>query len=261
MEVCSLFSGSSGNCIYVAGGNTKLLVDAGVSGKKVIKSLEEIGVNPGEIKGILITHEHIDHIHGAGVLSRKLDLPVYATAKTWEAMEYKLGKIALKNVREIEAGKDFYIDNVDITPYSIPHDAVDPVAFNFMSKGKKVGICTDLGYMPTKVFDAICDSDVLLLEANHDLEMLKCSDYPYDLKRRISGNKGHLSNDTCGKALVQMAGKVKSVMLGHLSHENNTEELAYVTIMGILKKEGITDGDMTVEVLKRNYHSKIYNVV
>lgn len=261
MEICSLHSGSSGNCIYVSGKDTKLLVDAGVSGTKVIKSLEGMGVLPSEINGILITHEHTDHIQGAGVLSRKLDLPIYATSKTWEAMSKKIGDVSLKNMREIEAGKDFYVGNVDVTPYSIPHDAVDPVAYNFMCGGKKIGICTDLGYMPKDVFTSIKDCDVLLLEANHDLEMLKCGAYPFELKRRISGKHGHLSNETCGNALVDMVDNVRSVMLGHLSRENNTEELAYITIMGILKKAGIAEKDMSVEVLKRDMHSKIYKVV
>ncbi len=261
MEVCSLFSGSSGNCIYVAKGETKLLVDAGVSGSKVIKALEGIGVKPEEINGILVTHEHTDHVQGAGVLSRKLDIPIYATAKTQEAMLAKIGQVSFKNLIEIEANKDFYIGNIDISPYSIPHDAVDPVAYNFMSRGKKVGICTDLGFMPKQVFENVKDCDVLLLEANHDLNMLNSGAYPYELKRRISGKQGHLSNETCGKVLALIADKVRSVMLGHLSKENNTEELAFLTITEILKNEGITSKDISVEVLKRDRCSKIYNVI
>lgn len=261
MEVCSLFSGSSGNCTYVADGDTKLLVDAGMSGTKIIKALDEIGVKPDELSGILVTHEHSDHIQGVGVLSRKLDIPVYATAGTWNAMASKIGDVSLKNTREIEAGHDFYIGNVDITPYAIPHDAAAPVAYNFMCKGKKAGVCTDLGFMPRQVFENIRDCDVLLLEANHDLDMLNSGSYPFELKRRISGSKGHLSNETCGKTLVNMAGKVKCVMLGHLSKENNTEELAFMTITEILKSSGITSRDMSVEVLKRDCRSKIYNVI
>lgn len=261
MEVCSLFSGSSGNCTYVSDGDTKLLVDAGVSGSKIIKALQEIDVKPEDIRGILVTHEHTDHIQGVGILSRKLDVPVYATEGTWNAMSSKIGDVALKNTIEIEAGKDFYIGNLDVTPYAIPHDAAAPVAYNFMTRGKKAGVCTDLGFMPRQVFEKIHDCDVLLLEANHDLDMLNSGSYPYELKRRISGSKGHLSNETCGKTLVHMAGKVKYVMLGHLSKENNTEELAFMTITGILKENGITDKDIGVEVLKRECRSKIYNVI
>lgn len=261
MEVCSLFSGSSGNCTYVCAGDTKLLVDAGMSGTKIIKALGEIDVKPEELNGILVTHEHSDHIQGVGILSRKLDIPVYATAKTWEAMSKKVGNISLKNTREIEADKDFYIASLDVTPYSIPHDAADPVAYNFMYKGKKAGVCTDLGFMPKEVFGRINDCDILLLEANHDLDMLNSGSYPFELKRRISGRRGHLSNDTCGNTLVKMAGKVKSVMLGHLSKENNTEELAFMTITEILKSNGISSDDMSIEVLKRDCRSKIYNVI
>ena len=261
MEVCSLFSVSSGNCTYICAGDTRLLVDAGMSGSKIINALSEIDVSPNEIDGILVTHEHSDHIAGVGILSRKLDIPVYATEGTWNAMASKIGNVSTKNTREIEAGKDFYIGTVDITPYSIPHDAAAPVAYNFMYKGKKIGVCTDLGFMPKDVFCRINDCDVLLLEANHDLDMLNSGAYPFELKRRISGSKGHLSNETCGNALVKMAGKVKSVMLGHLSKENNTEELAFVTITEILKGQGITSKDMSIEVLKRDCRSKIYNVI
>ena len=130
-----------------------------------------------------------------------------------------------------------------------------------LSSGKKVGICTDLGFMPKQVFENIKDCDVLLLEANHDLNMLNSGAYPYELKRRISGKQGHLSNETCGKVLALIADKVRSVMLGHLSKENNTEELARLTITEILKNEGITSKDISVEVLKRDTRSKIYNVI
>ncbi|MBQ9624557.1 MAG: MBL fold metallo-hydrolase [Clostridia bacterium] len=261
MKVCSLFSGSSGNCTYIADGDISLLVDAGVSGKRVLAALAEIDVDPASINSILITHEHNDHITGAGILSRKLDIPIYATAKTWEAMSDKLGNVALKNIREIEANKDFYIGNIDITPYSIPHDAADPVAYNFMSRGKKAGVCTDLGYMPKSVLKNISDCDILLLEANHDLNMLQSGSYPYELKRRISGSKGHLSNETSGKELSKIANRVRYVMLGHLSKENNTEELALTTISSILKENGITEKDISLEVLKRDSRSNIYNIV
>ena len=261
MEVCSLFSGSSGNCTYISDGDIKLLVDAGMSGSRIIQALEEIGEKPSDLDAILVTHEHLDHIKGVGVLSRKLDIPVYATSGTWEAMSKKIGDVALKNTMEIEAGKDFYIGNMDITPYAIPHDAASPVAYNFMSKGKKIGVCTDLGFMPKQVVERIKDCDVLLLEANHDLDMLNSGSYPYELKRRISGSKGHLSNDTCGKALALIADKVRYVMLGHLSKENNTEELALLTITDILKNQGITEKDMNVEVLRQDFRSKIYNVI
>lgn len=261
MEICSLFSGSSGNCTYITDGKTKLLVDAGMSGTRILKAMEEIGVKPEELNGILVTHEHSDHIKGVGILSRKLDVPIYATAGTWNAMSSKIGDVSLKNTREIEAGKDFYIGNIDVTPYAIPHDAAAPVAYNFMCKGKKVGVCTDLGFMPKQVFESIKDCNVLLLEANHDLEMLNSGSYPYDLKKRISGSKGHLSNETCGHTLAKMADKVKYVMLGHLSQENNTEQLAFVTIRDILNEQGITPEDMSIEVLRRDCRSKIYNVI
>lgn len=260
MKLCSLYSGSSGNCIYVGNDRTHLLVDAGVSGTKVVSALWHIGITPNQLDGILVTHEHTDHIQGVGVLSRKYDLPIYATEKTWLAMEKKVGQVSIKNMRQIQAGMDFYIHDVDISPTSIPHDAVDPVCYHFMHQGKKVGVCTDLGYMPKSVYDTICDCDALLLEANHDLDMLNAGSYPFELKRRISGKLGHLSNETCANTLVRLAGRVRQVLLGHLSQENNTEDVALSTIQSILMENGISAKDMGVAVLKRQQHSPIYLV-
>ena len=238
--------------------NTHLLIDAGLSGKRVLSSLEEIGVDPMALDGILVTHEHSDHIKGVGILSRKLDLPVYATTKTWEAMESKLGDLSAKNMRDIQAGMDFYIKDLDISPVSIPHDAADPVFYSVMTGGRKMSVCTDLGYVTRSVFNAISDADALLLEANHDLDMLRAGRYPEQLKRRIAGRSGHLSNETCGKCLSQVAGTVRQVLLGHLSQENNTEQKAHSTIKQILTDNGIGDSDMNVDVLHREVRSHIY---
>ena len=261
MKICSLCSGSSGNCIFVGSDNTKILVDAGMSGTKITNALKSIDVNPNELDGILVTHEHIDHIKGAGILSRKYDVPIYATDKTWEAMEDKIGEVSLKNVRQIYSDSDFCINDIDITANKIPHDAVDPVAYNLMNKGRKVGICTDLGYMPKTVYDSIKDCDVLLLESNHDIDMLNAGSYPFATKKRILGQKGHLSNETCGQILAHLADRVKYVMLGHLSKENNTPDLALSTIVSILKENGITEKDIFLEVLKRDKISRMYDVV
>lgn len=258
MRVCSLFSGSSGNCIYVGNDNTHLLIDAGLSGKRILASLDEIGVDPSTLDGILVTHEHSDHIKGVGILSRKLDIPVYATTKTWEAMENKVGKMSAKNMRDIEPGMDFYIKDMDVSPVGTPHDAADPVFYSIMNNGRKMSVCTDLGYVTKTVFTAISDSDALLLEANHDLDMLRSGRYPEQLKRRIAGRSGHLSNETCGKCLSHLAGTIRQVLLGHLSQENNTEQKAMSTIKQILTDNGISESDMSVDVLHREVRSHIY---
>lgn len=258
LKFCPLFSGSSGNSTYIGNDDTHLLIDAGVSGKNIENALKQIQVNPYKIDGILVTHEHTDHIKSVGVLSRKFGIPIYATNKTWQAMDKKIGEINLKNVRYFDPNQDFYIKNMDITPITIPHDAADPVCFNFFSQGKKAGICTDLGYMPKNIQDSLKNCDVLLLESNHDLNMLQAGSYPYNLKCRISGKNGHLSNETCGNILASLAQTVGMVTLGHLSRDNNTADVALQTVTSILSENGITEKDIVVSVANRDRISKMY---
>lgn len=242
MIFCSLYSGSSGNSIFVSSGNARVLIDAGMPGKSIENALKEISESPKDIDAIFVTHEHSDHVKGIGVLSRKYDIPVYASTGTWVGMTKLIGNIKEHNIREIDKGS-INIKDIDVVSYRIPHDAKDPMGYALYSGDKKVCIATDLGNFTEEVKSNIIDADLVLLESNHDVEMLKFGPYPYVLKRRILSDVGHLSNDACGKAIVDVINhKPKRVVLGHLSNTNNYPELAYQTVVNILNENKINIG-------------------
>ena len=233
VKLCSIASGSSGNCIYAGCDSTHLLVDAGISGKRIEQGLNSIDLKTEEMQGILITHEHIDHIAGLGVLARRYGIPMYATAGTIDAILHtkSVGKIDETLFHEIEPDVDFTIGDLTIEPIGISHDAASPVAYKIKQPGKSMAVMTDLGVYNDRIIEKLQKLDVLLLEANHDVHMLQVGSYPYPLKQRILGERGHLSNEHCG----QLLGKIlhddfKTVFLGHLSLENNYPELAYETV-------------------------------
>lgn len=256
MKFCSLYSGSSGNSIYIASSNVKILVDAGLPGKHIEKALNDIGEIPNEIDGIFITHEHIDHVKGVGVLSRKYNIPIYANKLTWQGMDGLIGKIKEENIRILDEA-EIEIKDIQIKNFKIPHDAAMPSGYSVTCGNKKVCVATDLGYFSDEVKQAIKDSDVILLESNHDVEMLKFGPYPYPLKRRILSNVGHLSNEDCGKAIVDiMNDKRKNVILGHLSKTNNYPELAYKTVENVLNQNNIyCQKDILLSVAERSIPS------
>ena len=262
MEFCSIFSGSSGNCLYVASENTKILIDAGLTGKKIQEGLKEIGVNPGDIKGIVITHEHDDHIKSAGILSRRFNIPIYANTKTWEAMIGSLGIINEENIMVFEGYDMFQIGDIYVKPFAIPHDAVSPCGYSFIHGDNKISIATDIGYVSEEIKDNIKDSDLILLEANHDIELLKVGPYPYHLKRRVLSDKGHLSNEAAGNAIVEILNsKIKKVILGHLSQTNNYPELALRTVISVLQMNGIIDGeDIEIDIAHRDRVGRVQSV-
>lgn len=240
IKFCSLFSGSSGNSLFVSAGRTKLLIDNGLSGKRIIEALISIGETPSELSAILVSHEHSDHIRGVGVLSRKFDIPVYANERTWSGMEKLIGPVSIKNKMYFNTGREFEIGNICVKAFSIPHDANEPVGFNFFVGNKKVTSATDIGHMNKELLGNFEGSDLLLIEANHDIEMLKVGPYPWPLKKRIMGDNGHLCNEMAGKVVAYLAGKgTKHFLLGHLSKENNFPELAYQTVCNILYEKNI----------------------
>ncbi|MDR3050212.1 MAG: MBL fold metallo-hydrolase [Oscillospiraceae bacterium] len=240
---CPLFSGSSGNALYVGADDTHLLVDAGMPLKAILAALDGLGVAPQNLRGILVTHEHSDHIRAAGALSRKFNLPVYANEGTWQAMADKLGEVAPRNQRVFTTGQDFYVENLGVAPFAIPHDAAEPVGLALHARGRKVAVATDLGHIQSGWMRAVSGADLLLLEANYDLNMLENSRYPTVLKQRIRGRKGHLSNEDCGKALCALAQSgVRTCVLGHLSRENNLPELAYQTVRDALLAQDVPCG-------------------
>lgn len=263
MKFCSLYSGSSGNSIFIASEQAKILIDAGLPGKKIDEALKAINENPSELDGIFITHEHLDHIKGVGVLSRKYDIPIYANANTWQAMEANLGKIKEHNIKIMDRRSTVAIKDLDIKSFNIPHDAVAPVGYAMHSKGKIASVTTDFGIYTQEIRDNIKESDVILLESNHDISMLKFGPYPYNLKRRILSEVGHLSNEDCGLAIVDILnyGQGKKIFLGHLSGTNNHPDLAYQTVLDVLNQNNITlDEDVFLAMASRHCPSEIINL-
>lgn len=233
MRFVSIASGSSGNCIYAGTDNTHILIDAGISAKKIEKGLFEVGLKPGELSGICITHEHSDHIKGLGVLARKYGIPIYATEGTLAEIRNvkSLGEYPEELLKPLRPDVKMIVGELDILPFHIDHDAADPVAYRVQSGNKSVAVATDLGHFNQYTIDHLLDLDAVLLESNHDLRMLQSGPYPYYLKRRIMGNFGHLSNENAGRLLnCILNDKMKYVLLGHLSKENNLPELAFETV-------------------------------
>lgn len=240
MELCSIASGSSGNCIYVGTEDTHLLVDAGISKKRIEEGLTEIDIDPKSISGILITHEHSDHISGLGVMARRYHMPIYATEGTVRRLLQgsSLGKLDPGLFRYVEPEKPFSVGDIEVKPFSIPHDAADPVSYTFSSGGKKIGVATDLGVFTEAIVENLRGVQALLLEANHDVHMLEAGTYPYALKRRILGDRGHLSNENSGVLLAKIWNEgLRYIFLGHLSKENNFPDLAYESVRVELLKE------------------------
>lgn len=233
MRLCSIASSSEGNCIYVGSGDYHFLVDIGISRTRVVEGLEQIGVAPEEIDGIFITHEHSDHTKGLSVWMKKNPVPVYATAETFYAMSHARSAIHIKEEYLCPVEKDvrLLIGNIEIMPFEISHDAANPVGYTFTDHTGKAGIATDLGVYTDYTIEHLKGANVLLLEANHDINMLEVGKYPYVLKRRILGDKGHLSNDNAGRLIRSLLSEsLEQVFLGHLSKENNFKELAYETV-------------------------------
>ncbi len=262
MRLCSIASGSSGNCIYVGSDATHLLVDIGISGKRTESGLSELELTGRDIDGILITHEHADHIQGLGVISRKYEIPIYATPGTIKAIKEcsSLGKMDEALFHEIQEDKKFIIKDLTINPMRISHDAAQPVGYRISYGGKKVAVCTDLGTYNDYTVECLKGMDALLLEANHDVNMLQVGPYPYYLKQRILGDRGHLSNENSGRLLCRVLhDKLKAVVLGHLSKENNLPELAFESVrMEVTMGDNpYTAGDFDIRVARRDEVSPV----
>ena len=261
LKFCSLYSGSSGNSLFVQSNNTKILIDCGTSAKKIETALDNIDIDITDIDAILVTHEHSDHIQGLGTISKKHDIPVFANCETWEAMENQRNKMTSNNIKTFENNTEFHIGNLQIVQFSTPHDAVNPCGFSICSGTKKISIATDLGHIDENIFSNIKDSKFMLLEANYEPEILKVSNYPYGLKQRIAGPHGHLSNIEAGKTISNLFGKeLKEVMLGHLSKENNFPEMAYKTVTEELIHNNIDTNDIRISVASRFNPSKIITI-
>ena len=234
-SVTVLASGSSGNCTLVASAGTRLLVDAGLSCREILRRLLLCGEEPSRVDAVLITHEHADHIAGIRVLARRLKIPIYLTSATYQAYQRCARdsnghRAAIDRREHFCSGTAFQIGDIAVTPFTIPHDAIDPVGFTFRSDGIKIGICTDLGYMPASVRNHLRGCHVLMLESNHDLEMLRGGPYPWSVKQRVMSRTGHLSNDALADFLTtDYDGGAEFLILAHLSEQNNHPEIARMT--------------------------------
>lgn len=233
MKMMTIASGSSGNCTFVGTEKTSLLVDVGVSKKKIEDGLKKIDLSLKDMDGILITHEHIDHVRAVGVIARSTGIPLYATPETCCEISQMsaLGEFDKSLLNPINVDELFNIGDIGVRAHSIWHDAVDPVCYSLYNGGKKVSIATDMGDYDDYIIEALKDSDGLLVEANHDIRMLECGSYPYNLKQRILGKRGHLSNEAGGRLLKALLNEhIKASFIGHLSKENNYPDLAYETV-------------------------------
>ena len=265
MRLCSIASGSSGNCIYVGSECAHVLVDIGISGKKMETGLNSLELTGRDIDGILITHEHSDHIKGLGVIARRYGIPIYATGGTVDAMvrSGSLGKIPEGIFHEIREDEPFLIKDLKVKPFTISHDAAQPVGYRLECGSHSVGIATDLGKYNDYIIENLQDLDALLLEANHDIRMLQVGKYPYYLKQRILGERGHLSNENAGRLLCRLLhDNMKAIFLGHLSRENNYEELAYETVCSevTLGDNPYKSKDFKIQVAKRDFASEAVTV-
>ena len=253
MRLCPLCSGSSGNASYLEAGGARLLLDAGGTGRRIESLLSEIGVPAASLDAILLTHEHIDHVQGVGVLSRRYDLPVFAAADCFAALPASVGAIAPGRMRVFEPDHPFFWRGVHILPFSIPHDSAHAVGYTFADGSGRCAVLTDVGCMSERLIELVSGCDVLLLEANHDVDMLLSGGYPYPLKRRILSENGHLCNEDAAAAVVRLARSgMREFILGHLSKENNTPELAAVTVRAALKEAGFGD-EVRVTVARRDH--------
>ena len=261
LKFTSLYSGSSGNCLFVETENTKILIDAGVSLKKIEKGLENFDVLPSNLDAVIVTHEHTDHIQSLGNLSKKFDIPVFATSKTFDAMPKQTEKITDKNKNNINIDEKFSIGDIEILPFKIPHDAADPCGFTLFSNNKKISIATDVGHMTNDILKHIDGSEFILLEANYDSNVLKYTKYPFKLKERIAGPTGHLSNKAAGQTINYLINSgLKKAVLGHLSKESNFPELAYQTVVDEILSSGTNIDNFNLSVASRDFPGKLITI-
>jgi len=235
-----LASGSTGNATIIQGGDRTVMIDAGLSAKKLDELMKLQGISGNHIDALLVTHEHSDHIKGLGAFARKYDIPIYANEPTWDALERHVGSISQEKRMVFLSGEELHFGSMCVHTFPISHDAAEPVGYTFEESGYRLGVATDLGYVSEKVKMKIIDCDALVLESNHDTEMLRMGRYPWNIKRRILSDIGHLSNVAAGEALLElMTDRTKRVYLAHLSQDHNMMDLAMVTVNSIFENSGI----------------------
>lgn len=250
MKVCLLASGSAGNSIYIQNGSTNILIDAGLTGKQIEIRLSSIGVNPATLQGIVVSHEHSDHMKGVGVMARRYGMPVWMTQGTLDGSKKTF--TGAERVRVIDNDENFAIGDLEFQPFPLPHDAADPVNFVVTDGSAKVAIATDMGVMTQLVYQRLKEVDFVAIEANYDHKMLMDGPYPWDLKKRISGRHGHLPNDGAAQTLCDLAEEgVQQAVLAHLSEKNNHPDVARNTCQEMFAQRGIRNFPMTVALQSR----------
>lgn len=246
IKFCALASGSKGNCYYVGSDSTSILIDAGISLKGMIEKLESVGERIDSISDIVLTHEHEDHIRGLKALLKKYEVTLHVTENTYAALGCE-STVCRNPIRIFDKQRPICIGNLQISAKSVSHDAVDPVCYNIRNDetGHAVGIITDLGWADPEVFLSFSDCDLVLIESNHDIDLLKMGSYPAFLKQRILGKHGHLSNNDAGYIVRELLkrGRLKKVVLGHLSENNNHPQLARLTVEQLVREYGYLDGE------------------
>ena len=244
MKFSVLASGSTGNSIYVENGQHAFIVDAGLTGKKMEALLAQIDREAKQLSGILVTHEHSDHIKGVGVLARKHNIPVFANAKTWEAMNSSIGNIPLDQRFEWKTDEVKTFGGLDIQSFAVSHDAAEPMFYTFQEDGRKLVVMTDTGYVSDRMKGFISTADAYVFESNHDVSMLQMGPYPWKIKRRILSDVGHVSNEDAAIAMSEVvAEKETQIYLAHLSKDNNMKELARMSVSQTLESCGIRAGE------------------
>ena len=241
---------------------TILLVDTGISGKKIFEGLASLGLEPGQVNGILITHEHSDHVKSLRIVTKKsISAIVYSNISTWQ---YISELVPTERQMIFESGDTFAIGDIEVSSFKTSHDAAEPVGYSFKNGGKQISILTDTGYVSDGAFEKIKEADLLALEANHDVDVLQFCKYPYHIKKRILGEKGHLSNEAAAECickLMKVNNKKRRVILSHLSNENNTPEMAEITVKNVLEDKGILTGDrLKLDVIIRDKVSPVFEV-
>ncbi len=262
MRFESIASGSSGNCIYVGSDRTHLLMDVGISRKRTVEALRDIDLDMEDIDGIFLTHEHSDHIMGLPVIAKKSEMPIYATRGTIDAVLHnpKCSGIDPARFVCVRADEPVTVGDLRVDPMRISHDAAEPVGYRIYEGDKKACVCTDLGCYTDYTLDCLKGSDVLLIESNHDVNMLQVGSYPYRLKQRILGDHGHLSNASSGQLLSRVLNDhMKGIFLGHLSKENNIPELAFETVRVeiMFSDTGYRPEDLPIKVARRSSPSAL----
>ena len=273
---CSISSGSSGNCYMIRSEKTVILVDAGISGKRTREGLLQAGTDPEEVDALLITHEHSDHVKSLRILRKQIPQIVsYSNFETWDAVKDIVGD---ERHVTFDSGDRFTIGDIEVKSFATHHDSAGAVSYSFFHSGKQISILTDTGYVCDRIFNEIKDSDLIALEANHDVNVLQMGRYPYYVKRRILGDGGHLSNEAAADCIVRMIReedeeqqKKRTVLLAHLSKENNSPEMAMLTVKNRLAEEGISaadigaggplaDGGIEMGVITRDSVSPVFEV-